>query len=80
MGRRYAEVLPDGIIFAPLKDKSMANWIRFEQAEQEEFGLLDPESDRIAVHEGDLFDQPVATGRGRHLDEMRLLACGCGPC
>jgi len=54
MGRRYAEVLPDGIVFAPLKDKSMASWIRFEQ--------------------------PVATGRERHLDEVQLLACGCGPC
>ncbi len=51
----------------------MASWIRFEQAGREEFGLLDPESGQIAVHEGNLFDQPVATGQERHLDEVRLL-------
>jgi len=55
----------------------MASWIRFEHAGKESFGLLEPESGRISVHEGDLFDKPVATGQERHLGEVRLSVPVC---
>ncbi len=51
----------------------MASWIRFEHAGTESFGLLDPESGRIEVHEGNLFSNPAATGRECQLDAVRLL-------
>ncbi len=41
----------------------MARWVRFRSdagAGPVGFGTLD--GDRIAVHEGDLFDHPIATG------------------
>ena len=51
----------------------MAQWIRFEQAGTERFGLLDVASGGITVHEGDLFNGPVPIGREARLDEVRLL-------
>jgi 2-keto-4-pentenoate hydratase/2-oxohepta-3-ene-1,7-dioic acid hydratase in catechol pathway len=51
----------------------MAHWIRFEHTGTEGFGMLDPASGRIDVHEGDLFTHPVATGRQARLDDIRLL-------
>ena len=38
----------------------MTHWIRFKHAGATGFGSL--EDDRIAVHEGDMFDAPAATG------------------
>jgi 2-keto-4-pentenoate hydratase/2-oxohepta-3-ene-1,7-dioic acid hydratase in catechol pathway len=54
-------------------EQIVANWVRFEHAGVEEFGLIDPESGRIEVHEGDLFTNPVAVGQQRRLGEVRLL-------
>ncbi len=51
----------------------MAHWIRFEHAGVESLGLLDPESGRVELHEGDLFNNPVSTGQQCHLDDVRLL-------
>lgn len=51
----------------------MAHWIRFEHAGAEGFGRLDPESGRVEVHEGDLFDNPIPTGRECRLDDVQLL-------
>ncbi len=39
----------------------MTSWVRFESAEGAGFGVLDGAS--IRVHEGDLFDRPLATDR-----------------
>ena len=36
-------------------------WMRFSLDGRPGFGILD--NDRIHLHEGDLFDSPVATGR-----------------
>ena len=36
----------------------MTSWVRFESAEGAGFGVLDGAS--IRVHEGDLFDRPLA--------------------
>ncbi len=52
---------------------AMAHWIRFEQAGIAGFGTLDPASGRIAVHEGDLFSNPIPTGQEARLDDVRLL-------
>lgn len=52
---------------------AMAHWIRFEQAGTEGFGLLDPATGGIAVHDGDLFASPRATGQEIRLDDVRLL-------
>jgi len=51
----------------------MAYWIRFEQAGAESLGLLNPETGHVELHEGDLFNNPVPTGRQCHLDDVRLL-------
>jgi len=51
----------------------MAHWIRFEHEGAEGFGRLDPASGRVELHEGDLFNNPVATARECQLDEVRLL-------
>jgi len=52
---------------------AMAYWIRFEHAGTEGFGMLDPASGQIAVHEGGLFNSPAPTGRETRLDDVRLL-------
>ena len=47
----------------------MAHWVRFEP---DGFGQL--EGDTIAVHTGDMFDSPAATGERIKLASVRLLA------
>lgn len=49
----------------------MQLWLRFEHAGRSGLGRL--EGDVIAVHEGDLFAQPRATGQTLRLAEVRLL-------
>ena len=50
----------------------MTHWIRFEHAGATRFGTI--EDDRIAVHEGDMFDAPTATGEDLSLDQVTPLA------
>lgn len=51
----------------------MTSWIRFQAADGAAgFGVL--EDDRVAEYAGDMFGEPRATGRERHLDDVRLLA------
>ncbi len=50
----------------------MTDWIRFEHHDETGFGTLD--EGVITVHAGDLFADPVATGRTIDLDDVRLLA------
>ena len=55
----------------------MTHWIRFQHAGTTGFGTL--EDDRIAVHEGELFDAPAATGehlRLRHVTPLAPTAAG----
>ncbi len=49
----------------------MAQWIRFEQDGAIGFGTLS--GDTIAVHTGNLFENPTASGAGRSIDEVTLL-------
>jgi 2-keto-4-pentenoate hydratase/2-oxohepta-3-ene-1,7-dioic acid hydratase in catechol pathway len=49
----------------------MTHWIRFEHAGATGFGTL--ENDRIAVHEGDMFDAPAATGEVLSLHQVMPL-------
>ncbi len=49
----------------------MAQWLRFAYRGSSGFGLL--EGDEVLEHEGDLFDQPRATGRRLPLAEVELL-------
>jgi len=49
----------------------MTHWIRFQHADATSFGTL--ENDRIAVHEGDMFDGPTATGQHLSLQEVTAL-------
>lgn len=49
----------------------MTRWIRFEHEGRVQFGAL--EGDTIAVHEGDLFASPRATGASVPLSAARLL-------
>jgi 2-keto-4-pentenoate hydratase/2-oxohepta-3-ene-1,7-dioic acid hydratase in catechol pathway len=49
----------------------MARWIRFEQGGRTGFGRL--EGDRIAVHSGDLFGSPSATGQTVALAAVKVL-------
>ena len=48
----------------------MTSWVRFETADGAGFGVLDGAS--IRVHEGDLFERPLATGRTVARDAARL--------
>lgn len=50
----------------------MAHWIRFERDGAIGFGTL--EGDAIAVHTGDMFDRPEATGQHLPLASVRVLA------
>lgn len=50
----------------------MQHWIRFEHAGTDHFGRLS--EDIIEVFEGDMFKQPVSSGRKLRLDQVRLLA------
>jgi 2-keto-4-pentenoate hydratase/2-oxohepta-3-ene-1,7-dioic acid hydratase in catechol pathway len=50
----------------------MEHWVRFEQGGSTGFGILS--GDTIAVHEGDLFNHPRATGKTVALGAVRLLA------
>ncbi len=50
----------------------MTHWIRFRHAGTAGFGTI--ENDRIAVHEGDMFDAPAATGEQLSLDKVTPLA------
>jgi 2-keto-4-pentenoate hydratase/2-oxohepta-3-ene-1,7-dioic acid hydratase in catechol pathway len=50
----------------------MTHWIRFQHAGATGFGTL--EDDRIAVHEGDMFDAPAATGEHLSLQQITPLA------
>ncbi len=49
----------------------MALWIRFERAGQTGFGTL--EGDAVAVHDGDMFADPVATPETVALKTLKLL-------
>ena len=49
----------------------MTHWIRFQHAGDTGFGSL--ENDRIAVHVGDMFGAPTATGDTLSLDEVTPL-------
>jgi 2-keto-4-pentenoate hydratase/2-oxohepta-3-ene-1,7-dioic acid hydratase in catechol pathway len=49
----------------------MAQWVRFEQDGQAQFGQIDGEE--IVVHEGDLFDAPRPTARRYPLRAAKLL-------
>jgi ketopantoate reductase/2-keto-4-pentenoate hydratase/2-oxohepta-3-ene-1,7-dioic acid hydratase in catechol pathway len=49
----------------------VAQWIRFERAGRTGFGTL--EGDRVAVHDGDMFDDPRPTGETVALAEVKLL-------
>ena len=49
----------------------MTHWIRFEHAGVTGFGSI--ENGRIAVHDGELFDAPTATGEVLPLREVRPL-------
>lgn len=49
----------------------MDQWVRFEQGGKTGFGKLS--GDTIAVHEGDLFNQPQATGQTVALSAVQLL-------
>jgi ketopantoate reductase/2-keto-4-pentenoate hydratase/2-oxohepta-3-ene-1,7-dioic acid hydratase in catechol pathway len=49
----------------------MACWIRFERNGKVGFGLL--ESGTIAVHDGDMFDDPTSTGEQIALSDVRVL-------
>ncbi len=50
----------------------MTHWIRFEHAGATGFGTM--QNDRIAVHEGDMFDAPTATGEVLSLHQVTPLA------
>jgi 2-keto-4-pentenoate hydratase/2-oxohepta-3-ene-1,7-dioic acid hydratase in catechol pathway len=50
----------------------MTHWIRFQHAGATGFGII--ENDRIAVHEGDMFDAPKATGEHLSLHDVAPLA------
>jgi 2-keto-4-pentenoate hydratase/2-oxohepta-3-ene-1,7-dioic acid hydratase in catechol pathway len=50
----------------------MTHWIRFKHAGTTRFGVLD--NDKIAVHEGDMFDAPTATGEALSLDQVTPVA------
>jgi len=49
----------------------MARWLRFEHDGRTGFGTLEGET--IAVHEGDLFAKPAATGKTLALEAVTLL-------
>lgn len=49
----------------------MTHWIRFEHAGRDGFGTLS--DGRIAVHDGDMFGAPMATGASLPLDSVRVL-------
>ena len=49
----------------------MTQWIRFEQGGQAKFGTL--EAGEITVHEGDMFNQPKASGQTVALADVTLL-------
>lgn len=50
----------------------MTKWVRFRHQATIGFGSLD--GDRIAVHTGDLFDAPKASGQTLTLNDVELLA------
>ncbi len=50
----------------------MTHWIRFRPAGTTGIGTI--ENNRIAVHEGDMFDAPAATGEQLSLDQVTPLA------
>jgi len=49
----------------------MTYWIRFKHAGREAFGTLD--QGMIDIHDGDMFDAPVATGRRVALDDVEVM-------
>lgn len=50
---------------------AMTTWVRFAHGDSEGFGMLSGE--RIAVHVGDMFAAPKATGESVPVDAVRLL-------
>jgi 2-keto-4-pentenoate hydratase/2-oxohepta-3-ene-1,7-dioic acid hydratase in catechol pathway len=50
----------------------MTHWIRFQHAGATGFGTI--EDGEIAVHQGDMFDAPTATGEHLSLDDVTPLA------
>ena len=71
---RPGEAHPASLIqnFREDNGDDMTHWIRFEHAGATGFGTI--ENDRIAVHEGDMFDAPTATGDDLSLDQVSPLA------
>ncbi|MCZ6626906.1 MAG: fumarylacetoacetate hydrolase family protein [SAR324 cluster bacterium] len=49
----------------------MTQWIRFEHGGEKKFGTL--EGDTIAVHEGDMFNQPKSTSESVALGDVKIL-------
>ena len=49
----------------------MTHWIRFRHEDRTKFGTI--ENDEIAVHDGDMFDAPTATGEQLSLVEVTPL-------
>lgn len=49
----------------------MTHWVRYEKDGHAGFGVLD--GGQVAVHDGDMFAQPIATGETLNLDELTLL-------
>ena len=49
----------------------MTNWVRFEHGGDVKFGTL--QGNTITLHEGDIFDQPTATGETASLEAVKLL-------
>lgn len=49
----------------------MKKWVRFDQGGKQAFGTLD--GDMIAVHSGDMFDNPTPTGEKVGLSQVKLL-------
>jgi 2-keto-4-pentenoate hydratase/2-oxohepta-3-ene-1,7-dioic acid hydratase in catechol pathway len=50
----------------------MTHWIRFKHSDTTRFGVLD--NGHIAVHEGDMFNAPTATGEDLSLDQVTPVA------
>lgn len=54
----------------------MVQWVRFDDDGVERFGLL--QGNEIAVYQGNMFEQPTATGMLRSLASVRMLS-PCSP-
>ncbi|HKJ52427.1 MAG TPA: fumarylacetoacetate hydrolase family protein [Gammaproteobacteria bacterium] len=50
----------------------MTSWVRCKWQDRVRLGILD--GDGVRIHDGELFDEPVASGETARLDEVELLA------